>query len=573
MMLSEIVVDVSFDETRVAVLEDKELVEIYIERESLKSIVGNIYKGVVENILPGMDAAFVNIGLEKNAFLYLGDVNKLEFGDSEEYFEIKANPLALRCGQEIVVQVIKEAYDQKGPRVTTNVTLPGRFLVLLPNTEYIGISKRIESEAERQRLKEIACNIKENGMGLIVRTAAEGKDQEVLKSEFEFLKNLWQRIKQKSKESAPVLLYKDYDLIFKAVRDMFTNQIDRFVINDRKKYNKVIEFLSAYAPSLKNKVEYFNLATNIFEYFQIEQKLNKALQKRVWLKSGGYIVIDETEALTVIDVNTGKFVGKNDVCETILKTNLEAACEIARQIRLRDIGGIIIIDFIDMKNQEHQRMVLDALKEALKRDKTKTVVVGITPLGLVEMTRKKVRQRLSSVMQSSCPYCGGAGKILSPETIAFNVLKEIEWFCKNRVEDKFFVEVNPEVCEVLRRGEMDKIKQIQEKYKKRIYLKVSSNIHINKYTICPVKDEDHYMALCGALYEKDEVLTYIEEEDDYNPKNANAYVNQNKIELDNASDLIGQNVYVKIEKVYGTESKGRIVEICPNLDEENISEH
>lgn len=244
---------------------------------------------------------------------------------------------------------------------------------------------------------------------------------------------------------------------------MFTNQVDRFVINDRKKYNKIIEFLSSYAPSLKSKVEYFNLATNIFEYFQIEQKLSKALSKRVWLKSGGYIVIDETEALTVIDVNTGKYVGKTDVAETILKTNLEAAQEIARQLRLRDIGGIIIIDFIDMKNPDHQKIVLDALKEALKRDKTKTVVVDITPLGLVEMTRKKVRQRLSCVMQSNCPYCEGTGKILSPESVAFKVLKEIEWYCKNKVEDKFFVEIHTKVCEILRKGEIDRIKELEQK--------------------------------------------------------------------------------------------------------------
>jgi len=502
--------------------------------------------------------------------LYLGDVNRLEFGDTDEYYEIKTNPLALRCGQEIVVQVIKEGYDQKGPRVTTNITLPGRYLVLLPCTEYVGVSKRIESEEERQRLKEIACRIRPEGMGLIVRTAAENKSEEILKSELEFLKNMWKKIRQKSCQSAPVLLYKDYDLVFKAVRDMFTNQVDRFVINDRKKYNKIIEFLSSYAPSLKSKVEYFNLATNIFEYFQIEQKLSKALSKRVWLKSGGYIVIDETEALTVIDVNTGKYVGKTDVAETILKTNLEAAQEIARQLRLRDIGGIIIIDFIDMKNPDHQKIVLDALKEALKRDKTKTVV-DITPLGLVEMTRKKVRQRLSCVMQSNCPYCEGTGKILSPESVAFKVLKEIEWYCKNKVEDKFFVEIHTKVCEILRKGEIDRIKELEQKYKKKIYIKASSNIHINKFTICPVKDEDHYMALCGWLCEGDEVLAFVEEEDRFNPKNAVGYVNQNRIELDDASDLVGKYIYAKVEKVYGTLSKGKILDVY-EVDKEDVKE-
>ncbi|MEZ0537809.1 ribonuclease E/G [Caldicellulosiruptoraceae bacterium PP1] len=570
-MFCEIIVDVRFDQTRVALLEDKELVEVYIERENSKSIVGNIYKGVVENILPGMEAAFIDIGLEKNAFLYLGDMNRIEFSDNEDVIELKEIPTALRVGQELVVQVVKEAYEQKGPRVTTQITLPGRYLVLLPNTDYVGISKRIENEEEKNRLKKIAHQIKPKGMGLIVRTVAEGKSQEDLAMDLDFLLKIWERVKQRSTSSAPVLIHKDLDLIFKSVRDVFTNEVDRFVINDRKQYNKVVEFLSTFAPNLKSKVEYFNLSADIFEYFGIEQKLLKALSKKVWLKSGGYIIIDQTEALTVIDVNTGKFTGKNDVSETILKTNLEAAVEIAKQIRLRDIGGIIIIDFIDMRHQEHQKLVLDTFKEAVKKDKTKTVIVGITPLGLVEMTRKKVRQRLSSVMMEDCPYCGGTGNIFSREATAFRVLKEAEWYCKNKVEKNIFIEIHPKVCDVLRKDDKDKFKELEEKYQKKIYLKVSSNIHIDSFEIQAINDEDHYMALCKALYEGDEVLAFVEEVNDYNKSNANAYVNQNKIELENAANLIGEKVFVKIEKIFSTESKGKILEICEDKEKESAS--
>jgi len=561
-MQSEIIVDVRYGEKRVALLEDKELVEVYIERQNAESIVGNIYKGIVENMLPGMDAAFINIGMDKNAFLYLGDMNKIQFHDNDDIIEINQVPEALRIGQEVVVQVIKEGSQQKGPRVSLQITIAGRYLVLLPNTDYIGVSKRIENEEEKERLKKIAYEIRPEGMGIIVRTVAEGKDINVLKKDLDFILNIWWRVKQKnSKSSAPTLLYKDLDITLKAVRDIWTNEVDRFVINDRSEYNKIVDFLSNFAPHLKTKVEYFNLSANIFEYFQIEQKILKALSKKIWLKSGGYIVIDQTEALTVIDVNTGKYTGKNDVSETILKTNLEAALEIAKQIRLRDIGGIIIIDFIDMKNIDHQKLILDTLKEAVKKDKTKVVVVGITPLGLVEMTRKKIRQRLSLTMTEECKTCEGKGFVISKEEMAFRVLNELEWYCKNKVERNVYLEISREVCNVLRKDDINKIRELEKRFGKKVFLKVSHNMPVDKFKIECINDRNHYMALCGALYEGDEVMVTIEEINSYNSNNANAYINHNRIEVENSSDLIDKTVQVRIEKVYSTDSKGKIIDV------------
>jgi ribonuclease G len=421
-MSNEIIVDISMGQTRVALLEDKELVELYIEGPAHQGMVGNIYRGKVISVLPGMQAAFVDIGYEKNAFLYVKDiiVNDQDDNDADEYCEICGdNPSGMnitdivKVGQEITVQVVKEPIGTKGPRVTTNITLPGRYLVLLPNANHIGISKRVDSEDEKRRLKALVQNIKPKDMGIIVRTEGEGKELSDFTHDLNFLLKLWSKVKA-AEASGPVprMLHKDFNLLFRSVRDLFTTNIDKFVINDKEQYARVIELTDMLSSALTQKVEYFSKDYDIFEYYQIEGKISKALEKKVWLKCGGYIVIDQTEALTVIDVNTGKYVGETDLEDTVLKTNLEAAKEIAKQLRLRDIGGIIIIDFIDMHGQEHWDKVIETLKHYLKKDKTKTTVVGITHLGLVEMTRKKVRERLSTILRVDCPNCKGTGKIL-----------------------------------------------------------------------------------------------------------------------------------------------------------------
>lgn len=481
-MVSEIIIDVGIDETRMALLEDKELVELYIERDEHARLVGNIYRGKVCSVLPGMQAAFIDIGYEKNAFLYVGDIisqNGLypdEEECQEEVKDININDIVSQ-GQEITVQVIKEPIDTKGPRISTHITLPGRYLVLLPNANYIGISRRIENHEERERLKAIAEKVKPESMGIIVRTAAGGIEEAEFIRDIDFLTRLWSKIKQKEGTgSVPRAIHKDLNLIYRVVRDLFTWNIDRLVINDRQAYTKVLELVEVISPALVSKVEYFSKTCEIFEYYQIESKIDKALSRKVWLKCGGYLVIDQTEALTVIDVNTGKYVGNNDLEETVLKTNLEAAKEIAKQLRLRDIGGIIIIDYIDMDSAENQQMVLETLKLALKKDRTRTMVVGITSLGLVEMTRKKVRQKLSSVLNIDCPYCAGAGRVLSPETVARNVEREIGKLSSQKLANAVLVEVHPDVARILEGTEGQNLERIESRFNRRIVVKESSQM-------------------------------------------------------------------------------------------------
>jgi ribonuclease G len=490
---NEILVDVSVNETRVAILEDRDLVEIYFERHSSQRLVGNIYRGKVSSVLPGMQAAFIDIGYEKNAFLYVGDaVVHKEF--AEEYEEGRHHNKdynieeLLRVGQEITVQVVKEPIGTKGPRVTANITLPGRQLVLLPNADYIGISRRIEDDEERNKLKKIVEKIKPKDMGLIVRTASEGRRSEDFSNDVNFLTKIWEKIKQKEKGGpVPRCIHKDLNLVYRTVRDLFTWEVDRFIINDRTEYNKVLELVELISPALKLRVEYFSKNNDLFEHHEVEPKLAKAISKKVWLKCGGYLIIERTEALTVIDVNTGKYVGVNNLEDTVLRTNIEAAKEIAKQLRLRDIGGIIIIDFIDMHEQENQKMILDTLKSALKKDRTKTIVVGMTGLGLIEMTRKKVRQGLDSVIHVDCMYCEGTGKILSPETVARNIEKEISKYFNQTIAKGIQLEVHPDIADILMGDDGKNLTRIEKMYMKKIIVKSSKEV---KYEELKIKEVD-----------------------------------------------------------------------------------
>ena len=419
-MSKEIVIDVQQEQIRVAFLEEGELVELHIEDNDQQRIAGNIYRGRVVNVLPGMQAAFVDIGLEKNAFLYAGDINT-----DKEVFVFNGNDNSkiedslccpsiqdlLKEGQEITVQVQKEPIGTKGAKVTTHITLPGRYMVLMPTVNYVGVSRRIEDERERQRLKEAAERIKPETMGLIVRTAAMDKDIDDFRPDLEFLLKLWNKIKDREgrRGRVPRLLHKDESIVYRTVRDLFTGDVGRLIVNDKNQYYKIREWVKFIAPNLSNSVEIYEAGRSIFQEYGIEDMIAKIVQKKVWLKNGGYIIIEPTEALTAIDVNTGKYVGGDSLEDTVLKTNLEAAEEIARQIRLRDLGGIIIIDFIDMELEEHRQQVMEVLKEALKRDRTKTNVLGFTELGLLEMPRKKVRARISQSLLKPCPHCNGSG--------------------------------------------------------------------------------------------------------------------------------------------------------------------
>lgn len=491
-MVNEILVDVGAGETRVALLEDREPVELYIERPFPERMVGNIYRGKVSSVLPGMQAAFIDIGYDKNAFLYVGDViprkDYLD-DDDDDCQDTRGYSIdeLLRAGQEITVQVTKEPSGSKGPRVTTHITLPGRHLVLLPNDDYTGVSRRIENEGERSKLKKIADTLKPKGMGLIVRTASEGKNEEDFMHDISFLLKLWDSIKVRERSGpVPRCMHKDMNLVFRTVRDLFTNDIDKFVVNDRQQYSKVLELVDMISPVLKCKVEYFSKSYDLFEYYQLESRIERALSRKVWLKCGGYLIIDRTEALTVIDVNTGKYVGKNNLEDTVLRTNIEAAKEIAKQLRLRDIGGIIIIDFIDMDEQEHQNMVLEALKQALKRDRTKTTVVGMTGLGLIEMTRKKVRQELSTIMTTECYCCSGSGRISSPYSVARNVEKEIVRYLGQTMAESVQVDVHPLVADVFAAGGGESLSRLEAAYGKKVYIRAADGI---KYEESKIRDK------------------------------------------------------------------------------------
>lgn len=409
-MSNKILINKDTTKTRVAILEDDDLAEIYIDDENIKNSVGNIYVGKVCRVLPGMQAAFVDIGASKNAFLYVKDAISEEEIEKNSDVDLKISDV-LKVGQIIIVQVVKEAIGTKGARVTKHITLPGRHLILLPNSNYIGVSKRIEDESTKNDLVHAAQKVKPDNMGLIIRTIACDDTCYDFSDDVKFLLNLWNDILKKStKGNVPRCIYNDTDIIKKVLRDYFGSNVDKLIVNDLAAYEEALSFVSLISPSLKAKIHYN--PTDLFELYSINHSIKNALNKKVWLKCGGYLLIEETETLTVIDVNTGKFVGKNNFEDTVLKTNLEAANEIAKQIRLRDIGGIIIIDFIDMADTNNQNTLIDAMNDALKKDRTKTTVIGMTKLGLLEMTRKKIRRKLSAILQDNCPLCNGTGKVL-----------------------------------------------------------------------------------------------------------------------------------------------------------------
>jgi ribonuclease G len=445
-----IVVNVGLLETRVAVQEGNLLTELYLERHRHRSIVGSVYKGTVTNVLPGMQAAFVDIGLAKDAFLYAGDyttnvANLADLGrtmleaadeDADPDVDVDEEPKReatapieemLSRGQTVLVQVSKESLGTKGARITSFISLPGRYVVYMPQAKHIGVSRRIRDDRERDRLRAALRSLELPPGGFILRTNAEGKGEAELAHDVQFLGRLWSQIQARfDSAAAPAVLHEEMDLTFRVVRDLLSPEVDEFVVDDRAAYDKCLGYVQALVPALAERVRLYAERAPVFEAFGIEKDIEKALRRRVWLKSGGYIVIDHTEALVSIDVNTGKYVGKRDFEQTILKTNLESVNEVVRQIRLRDLGGIIIIDFIDMEVPEHREQVERALKRALAEDKARTNVLPISELGLVEMTRKRVRQDLRALLSQSCSSCRGSGVVKSTETLATEIFRAVQ---------------------------------------------------------------------------------------------------------------------------------------------------
>lgn len=428
-MKREFLLEAVQGQTRLAVIEDGALCELYYERPGSEKLSGNLYLGRVQNILPGMNAAFVDIGQDKNAFLYAGDIPVDTREEQELASRMKGARIEkmIRPGQEILVQVIKEPGGTKGCRISSHVTVPGRMTVLLPSVSYVGISKKITDSAERDRLHAIASEmIGDTGMGVIVRTAAEGMNAEALRADYRAACELWKVIDRRAKISkAPKLIHSDGSLALRVVRDLLDETADAVRVDDAVLFEETVRYAQLLAPEYVDRIMLHAGATPLFDVYRVDAQADKRMGRHVWLKSGGSLVIDETEALTVIDVNTGKFVGNKSFDETVFKLNCEAAREIARLLRLRDIGGIIIIDFIDMDSQEHRDGLLSLLRELMNEDRNRTNVIGFTGLGLVEMTRKKVRRPLTKQLMHICSDCGGAGMVPSYETTARRAVRDL----------------------------------------------------------------------------------------------------------------------------------------------------
>ncbi len=458
--------------------------EVRFERG--ERIVGNLYKGIVQNVLPGMDAAFVNIGLERNAFLYVGDIISEE--DTEEVPRTerrKRNITELvKVGQQILVQVVKAPRGTKGARVTTRIALPGRYVVLMPEASSLGVSRKIEDRNERERLRQIGQKLHPPGFGLIVRTESEGKTEKEIQQDIDYLTQLWNQIREEIRQKeAPALVYRDASLLYRVIRDVFSSEVDRFWINDPEEYEKVHEVLRVVAPSLRGRVILYDKPTPMFEHFNIEKEMERLMRRKVWLKSGGYLTIDETEAFTAIDVNTGKFTGKTSLAETILKTNLEAVEEICRQLRLRDIGGIIVIDFIDMARKSDRRQVLQALQKALKRDRARFRIGRISSLGLVELTRKRTGESVTEGLTRPCPVCQGRGRLPSPDTVGMWVERDLTQRVLKEQVQAYLIEAHPAVIEYLVGEDGIYIERLEHQLERALFARARPDLPLEEYRI------------------------------------------------------------------------------------------
>ncbi|MCB9574269.1 MAG: Rne/Rng family ribonuclease [Kofleriaceae bacterium] len=490
-----LVVNAEGPETRVAVVEEGSLAELFVERKRDRGIVGNIYRGKVTRVLPGMQAAFVDLGpkVERAAFLYVGDVLGSDDGkrlfedadtdDGDENPEGTASRIArskrqlgqrkiedlVKAGQQLLVQVVKDPIGLKGARVTGYLSLPGRYSVLMPSVDQVGVSRRIASDKERKRLREIVQQARTKGQGFIVRTAAEGTADDEVKDDVEFLTRLWQEIGRREESQHGIgLIYGELDLGLRTVRDLLREDTQEVLIDDEDHYQRVKKFTTTFLPRYAERIKKYDGRRPIFDHFNVEPALRVAVSRKVPLRSGGSLVIDQGEALTAIDVNTGSFVGQGDLEDTVTKNNLEAVEEVARQLRLRNIGGIIVIDFVDMDREGNRKKVWEALQKALGRDRARCNVTKISELGLVEMTRKRTRESLSQLLTEPCPSCEGSGVVKSVTTVAYEVLREVRRSGSMVDNDKIDIECAPRVAEILSRYERDFLDGLEKKFQKKL---------------------------------------------------------------------------------------------------------
>jgi ribonuclease G len=517
-MFRELVINAVGPEIRVALLEDGTIVELYVDRSDESNISGNIYKGRVQRVLPGMQAAFVDIGLNQAAFIYVDDVidertngflERVYLSNNEEEEESDLQPEEaseekdssdvknkssieelLSEGQEVLVQIARSPIGSKGARLTSYVSIPGRFLVLMPTVDHIGISRRISDEEERLRLKDLVLSLREQNFGFIVRTAGEGLTEEKILKEMEFLVNLWSDIQKNFQPAAtPSMLHAELTVTLRSVRDLLTHDADKVTIDSTAVYESVLSFIDKFMPRLKGSVSQYEDAEPIFDAYNLEGDIGRALKKKVWLKCGGYIIIENTEALVAIDVNTGRYVGKHNFEETVLKTNLEAIKEIAYQIRLRNLGGIIIIDFIDMERKSNQEKVYNSLLEALKKDKSKTNVLPISDMGIVQMTRKRTVKSLNRMLCEPCFYCAGEGVLLSKQTICNNIYREMLRLSTDVKGEKISLRVNPEIADLLLGEANDIIISLEKHLHRQVVIYPAAGYHIEEFNIVEIYSE------------------------------------------------------------------------------------
>ncbi len=543
-MTQKMLIESDPHQTRIAVLEDDRLTEIFVERRRHRGMVGNVYKGRVTRVLPGMQAAFVDVGLERDAFLYVSDVAAdFEAMEDQELGEAapdepaargtgggagieRAEPNGagtaaaggppspspppaspplpaavpaqsqqtmpsiadlLKPGQEIIVQVVKDPLPNKGARISTHVTLPGRYLVLLPTVRHFGVSRRIDDDGERERLLGLLDELPVAGGGLIVRTVGGGRGPEEFASDLAYLSKLWEKIRQRAgKVSAPTLLHQDLDLALRVVRDLLRQDFSVLWVDGEETYERIVEFLDQVQPALVAKVKLFRQGATLFEQFGIEDQIEAALKSKVWLKSGGYIVINPTEALVAIDVNTGRFVGQRNLEDTVLQTNLEAVAEIVRQIRLRDLGGIIVIDLIDMVEQAHREQVFSSLENEIKKDRAKTKLLNISEFGLVEITRKRSRANLERLLTQPCPYCAGRGRIKSIATICLNLRKELLRLRGRMGHGELLLRVHPEISRALQQEERAILDELERSLEVKVLLQSDPELHHERFDVVEV---------------------------------------------------------------------------------------
>lgn len=474
----EILINFTPMETRVAIIENGMPQEIYVERSSKRGIVGNIYKGKVVRVLPGMQAAFVEIGLEKAAFIHVDEV--ISQGNVPEDKNKQSISYLLREGQSLLVQVTKDPLGTKGARLTTHISIPSRYLVFMHDNLHIGVSQRIEDAQERERLRTTLLGaLKEEDMtkgGYILRTVAEGASEHELLADIRFLKRLWTSIDKDSKKApTPSVIYEDMPLNMRALRDMAHAGIERIRIDSRETFNKAEDFTRSLVPEIFDRLEYYPGERPIFDLYNVEEEMQRALGRKVDLKSGGYLIIDQTEAMTTVDVNTGAFVGHRNLEETIFKTNLEAATSISRQLRLRNLGGIIIIDFIDMELEVHQRQVLRTLERVLEKDHAKCKVMGVSELGLVEMTRKRTRESLEHILCEPCKQCESRGSIKTPETVCYEIFREILRQHRAYDTDSYLVLASASVVDYVNDDASDHLAELETFIKKTIHFQIDNH--------------------------------------------------------------------------------------------------